>query len=85
MTRRCARQRVAAPTVGELGRYATASTDYCRLKKPDAKAAALGQGFTQPHVGHDSFRVLEASRCAGKASAKIEGTAESLEALAFCE
>lgn len=76
---------VAAPTVGELGRYATASRDYCRLKKPDARAAALGQGFTQPHVGQDSFRVLEASRCSGKAGRKIEGVAESLEALPFCE
>lgn len=76
---------VAAPTVGELGRYATAGGDYCKLKKADAKAAAQGQGFTQPHVGHDSFRVLEASRCDGKAARKIEGTAESLEALPFCE
>lgn len=76
---------VAAPTVGELGRYATASNDYCRLKKPDARAAAQGVGFTQAHVGLDSFRVLEASRCDGKAGQKIAGAAESLEALPFCE
>lgn len=76
---------VAAPTVGELGRYATASGDYCRLKKAEARAAAQGQGFSQPHVGHDSFRVLEASRCDGKAGKKIEGTTATLEALPFCE
>lgn len=76
---------VAAPTVGELGRYATASGDYCKLKKADAKAAAQGEGFSQPHVAHDSFRVLPASRCDGKAGRKIEGTAESLEALPYCE
>ena len=50
-----------------------------------ARAAAQGVGFTQPHVGHDSFRVLEASRCNGKADQKIAGTAESLEALPFSE
>ncbi len=76
---------VAAPTVGELGQYATTSGDYCKLKKAEAKAAALGQGFTQPHVAHDSFRVLPASRCDGRAGKKIEGTAESLDALPYCE
>ncbi len=76
---------VAAPTVGELGRYATASADYCKLKKAEAKAAAQGEGFSQPHVAHDSFRVLPANRCNGMSAKKIEGTAASLEALPFCE
>ena len=69
----------------ELGRYATASADYCKLKKAEAKAAAQGEGFSQPHVAHDSFRVLPANRCNGMSAKKIEGTAASLEALPFCE